>query len=347
VATSDGYYPTQRITVSGSQLSEAQLRLALIAYLNDNPQVFWIVNVYSYGYSDSNKDTYVQLYSYVPQSQCNSMIQQVNTKVSAIIKAMPLGLSEFDRELYLFDYITKTCSYDTAAEKDTSLWKSFNVYGALINGKVVCEGYARSMQLLSSYSNLQSILVSGQGSGVNHMWNLMKINESWYHLDITWCDNDTPIYNFFNVTDAAITQTHTVSPNASTLTDDQIDGSTTGVATQCNLALPVCTATEANYFITKGTHITDLNGADDNAIIAAISVAAKQKKQTVSFYVDPSADFASILGAMVQSSPFKLVSYLTSVNSQSGMTNQVDVSGVQYIADQADHGFTIFLKYKS
>lgn len=153
--TLEGYYPTQRVTLSGTQLSEAQLRLTLIAYLNDNPQVFWIANVYSYGYSSDGSDTYVQLYSYVPQSQCNTMVQQLNSKVSAIMKAMPQGLSEFDRELYLFDYITKNNTYNQAAVTDTSLWKSFCAYGALIDGKIVCEGYSRAMQLLSSYSGPQ------------------------------------------------------------------------------------------------------------------------------------------------------------------------------------------------
>jgi transglutaminase/protease-like cytokinesis protein 3 len=345
-ATSDGYYPTQRVTLSGSQLSEAQLRLALIAYLNDNPQVFWIANVYSYGYSPDNNDTYVQLYSYVSQSQCNTMIQQLNTKVSTIMKAMPSGLSEFDRELYLFNYLTQTISYDNAAAQDTSLWKSFNAYGALMNGKVVCEGYSRAMQLLSSYSNLQCALVTGQGSGVNHMWNLIQINGNWYHLDITWCDGDTPVYNYFNVTDAVITQTHTVSPIATTLSDDEIDGTNTGDATQCNLFLPACTATEENYFIVKGTRITDLSGTDDSAAIAAVSAAVKGKKQTVSFYIDQNIDFASTLSGLVQSSPYKLVSYLNSANSQAGLTSKVNISGVKYIADQANRGLTVFLSYQ-
>lgn len=343
--TLEGYYPTQRVTISGIQLSEAQLRLALIAYLNDNPQVFWIANVYSYGYN-TDGGTYVQLYSYVPQSECNTMVQQLNSKVAAIMKAMPQGLSEFDRELYLFDCITKNNTYNDAAVTDTSLWKSFCAYGALIDGKIVCEGYSRAMQLLCSYSGLQCLLVTGQGSSQNHMWNIIKINGNWYHLDITWCDQSTTIYNYFNVTDAVITQTHTISPLASTLTESEIDGTQSGTAIQCNMVIPACTATDANYFKVKGIHISDLSGTDDKTAITSISTAVQQKKQSVSFYVGDGADYASIVSGLVQGSPYKMASYLSYINKQTGTANKLNISGVKFLSDEANRGLTIFLSYQ-
>ncbi len=345
-ATSQGYYPTQRVTVSGTQLSEAQLRMALVAFMNDNPQVFWIANVYSYGYSPDGKDTYVQLYSFVPQSQCNTMVQQLNNKVTAIMKEMPSGLSELDRELYLFDYITKTNTYDKAAVTDTSRWKSFNAYGALIEGNVVCEGYSRAMQLLSSYANLQCLLVTGQGGNVNHMWNIIRIDGNWYHLDITWSDNSSVLYNFFNVTDTVIMQGHTVSPLASTLSEAEIEGANGGEPIQFNLVLPPCTSTDANYFKAKGIRVTDLNGTDDPVVVAAVVSAAKQKKQSVSFYVNETADFDSVLAGMIQASPYKLAYYLNTANTQSGAANQINISEVRYVSDQAYRGLTVFLSYK-
>jgi hypothetical protein len=343
--TLEGYYPTQRVTLSGIRLSEAQLRLALIAYLNDNPQVFWIANVYSYGYNGN--DTYVQLYSYVPQSECNAMIQQLNSKVTSIMQAMPQGLSEFDRELYLFDYITKNNSYNDAAVTNQSLWRSFCAYGALIDGKVVCEGYSRAMQLLSSYAGLQCLLVTGQGKNQNHMWNIIKIDGNWYHLDITWCDQSTTIYNYFNVTDAVIKQTHTISPLASTLTESEIDGTLTGTAIQCNLVVPACTATDANYYKVKGIRISDLSGTDDKAAIDSIFSAVQQKQQSVSFYVNDGADYASIISGLVQGSPYKMASYLSYINQRTETVNKVNIAGVKFLSDEANRGLTVFLSYQS
>lgn len=342
--TAEGYYPTARITISNSHVTEAQLRVDLMAFLNDNPQVFWLANVYSYGYSDT--DTYLQLYSVIPQNQCNAMIQQLNSKVSEIVGAMPSGLSELDRELYLVDYLEKHCVYDTAAVTDSSRWKAFTSYGALVEGTVVCEGYSRSMQLLSSYAGLQCMLLTGQSSGVNHMWNLMKINGSWYHLDITWNDNNPTIYNFFNVTDAVITQTRSIFPSASSLSAAQIDGSDGSTAAGCNLSIPACNATDANYFKAKGIHISDLSGTNDSAAVSAIVAAANQKRESVSFYVEESADYNQIFNGMIKSSPYRLMEYLNAANRSSGMKNQLALGSVRYIADPSDRGFTVFLSYQ-
>lgn len=341
--TSQGYYSTQRITVTGAHLAEADLRVVLLAFINDNPQVFWLANAYSYGYSDS--DTYIQLYSTISQGECNLMIQKLSQKVDLATKAMPLGLSEIDRELYFFHYIAKNCVYDYDVLTDGSMWKPFAAYGALVEGKAVCEGYARAMQLLSSYAGLQSMLITGQSKGVNHMWNLMKINGNWYHLDTTWCDSDVPVYNFFNLNDTVITQTRSIFSSAATLTASQIDG-TDGGAAQCNLTIPSCTATDQNYFKAKGIPISNLDGTDDSSSIVAISAAAKAKKDSISFYVGKDADFDQILNGILLSSPYKIASYINTVNNQTGMTNQIDLGKIKYVSDKANRGIAIYLSYQ-
>ena len=340
--TSEGYYPTQKITVSGTRLSEAQLRVLLVAFLNDNPQIFWLANAYSYAYSGNN--TYIQLYAVSTQANCSAMIQKMNQKVSAIIGAMPAGLSEFDRELYLFDYIVKNCTYNDAAVTNNSIWQAFSAYGMLIDGTAVCEGYSRAMQLLSSYAGLQCMLLSGQSGGVNHMWNVIKIDGNWYHLDTTWGDSDTAIYNYFNLNDAAIAQTRTVFPSASTLTDDEIDGTADGEAARCNLTIPSCTETAANYFKVKGVKVG--SSSDNEAVVSALAAAAKSKSASVSFYIDDSADFDTVVTGMTTGAPYQILSCVTAVNSKQGAGSTIDTGNLKYLNDKADRGITIYLRYK-
>ena len=340
--TSEGYYPVQKITVSGIRLSEAQLRVILLAFLNDNPQVFWLANAYSYAYY--GESTYVQLYAVSTQANCSAMIQKMNQKVSAVISAMPAGMSEFDRELYLFDYIVKNCTYNDAAVTNNSIWQAFSAYGMLIDGTAVCEGYSRAMQLLSSYAGLQCMLLSGQSGGVNHMWNVIKIDGSWYHLDTTWGDSDTAIYNYFNLNDAAIAQTRTVFPSAATLTDDEIDGTADGEAAKCNLTVPTCTETAANYFKVKGVKVT--SSSDNDAVVSAFAAAAKSKNASVSFYIDDSADFDTVIAGMTTGAPYQILNCVTSVNSKQGTGSRIDTGNLKYLSDKVDRGITIYLSYK-
>ncbi|MBW7573221.1 transglutaminase domain-containing protein [Caproiciproducens faecalis] len=340
--TSEGYYPIQKITVSDSTLSEAQLRLILLAFLNDNPQIFWLANAYSYAYANNN--TYIQLYSVASQPNCTAMIQKMNQKVSAVISAMPAGLSELDRELYLFHYIAQNCTYNDAAVTNTGIWQAFSSYGVLIDGTAVCEGYSRAMQLLSSYAGLQCMLLSGQSSGVNHMWNVIKIDGNWYHLDTTWGDSNTEVYNYFNLNDTAIAQSRTIFPSASTLTEDQIDGTVDGEAARCNLTIPACTATAANYFRAKAAKVS--SSSEDSTVQNALASAIKAKSTSVSFYIDESADYDAVITGMTTGSPYQLMKCVSAVNSMQGTGNRIDTDNLQYIGDRVDRGITLYLKYK-
>ncbi|TGJ75939.1 transglutaminase domain-containing protein [Caproiciproducens galactitolivorans] len=342
-ATAEGYYPTQKIFVSGTQLSEAQLRIILLAFLNDNPQIFWLANAYSYSYGSGG--TYIQLYSVAPQSTCNTMIQKMNQKISEIIKGMPSGLNEFDRELYLFKYIADHCTYNNDAVTNNNIWQAFSAYGVLIDGKAVCEGYSRAMQLLCSYAGLQCMLLTGQSNNVNHMWNVIKINGNWYHLDITWSDSSTLVYNYFNINDAVVTKTHTIFPSASTLTDAQIEGKITGKAAECNLTVPVCTATADNYFKVKGIKVGNLDSADDNAAIAAFTSAIQSKSASVSFYVDDSVDYDQTLAKLVTVSPYKIQNWVLDANTNS-TGSKINTNNLKYLTDKDNRGLTIFLSYQ-
>ena len=171
-----GYYPTGQISIP-VKLTEAQIRVTLMAYQDDHPEVFWIANAYSYGYQGGS--TILQLYSILPPGECSAAIAAFNAKVQAVIGSVPAGLSEFGREEYLFDYLTEHCVYDDAAAADQSRWQAYTAYGALIGGSAVCEGYSRAMLLLTGYTGLAGVLIRGSGDGVPHMWNGIRIGGNW------------------------------------------------------------------------------------------------------------------------------------------------------------------------
>lgn len=340
---SSGYYPVNPITLTGTKLTEAQLRIVLIAFLNDNPQVFWVANAFSYQYSGSSMT--IQLYSTVSQSQCSAMLQTLNRKITSVMSGIPAGLSELDRELYLSEYLVAHCTYDTAAVTDGTRWKAFNAYGALAEGSVVCEGYARAMQLLSGYAGLPCSLVTGTGNGGNHMWNQIKIGGSWYYLDLTWDDNNPEIYNYFNVTDDVVRRTHAIFPLASSLSASQIAG-TSGAPSGFNLFLPACSATAANYYRAKGIHISALSGSSDASAIAAIVGAAKQKKAAVSFYIENNLNYSNTMSGMLSTAPQKLFYYLIQANKQLPSGNKIVTNSIQYMEDSPNRGLTVYLTYQ-
>ena len=69
----NGYYHLRKVTVWDEELSEEAIKLAITAFKNDHPEIFWISNVYGRGYQNGN--TIVQLYSYVSSEECNRKIK--------------------------------------------------------------------------------------------------------------------------------------------------------------------------------------------------------------------------------------------------------------------------------
>lgn len=334
--TEQGYAPTGQISIPG-ELTERQIRLATTAYLDDHPEVFWVANAYSYGYH--NGQTTLQLYSELTQSECNAAVLAFNGKVQSVISSLPSGLNEFDREEYLFNYITGGCVYDDAALNDNGDWEAYTAYGALVAGKAVCEGYSRTMLLLCGYAGLPAALIRGTGQGVAHMWNGIKIYGNWYHIDLTWCDSTKLIYNYFNIDDKTIQLTHVIAPAASSLTDAQICTNNSIY----NLTLPSCSSMEENYFKKKGIPVSTLDGSGDSAIISAVTAQMKAGKTTLAFLVT-SGDYDATVKGLVSASPYKMAYYLQQAATEAGTF--LNLKDVSFTTDQADSGLNVFVSYR-
>src|SRR5574344_1341589 len=155
-----GRYPLERINIDGEEISEAQIRVVLEAFGTDHPKIFWLSNVFGY-YSNTSTGTIIQMYAEYSPEQVESGREKLDNEIENIISAVPKGLSEFDRELYIHDIITSKCVY----EKDTKHYEddkaAFSMYGALINGKAVCEGYAKATEYLLNCIGVECITVNG------------------------------------------------------------------------------------------------------------------------------------------------------------------------------------------
>lgn len=70
-------------------------------------------------------------------------------------------------------------------------------YGAVVEGKIYCEGYARTFRYFANKLGLESILVSGESFDEGHMWNKVKVDGEWYNIDVTWMDTgEDGAYNY-------------------------------------------------------------------------------------------------------------------------------------------------------
>ncbi|MBQ2937764.1 MAG: hypothetical protein IJE05_02645 [Clostridia bacterium] len=114
------------------------------------------------------------------------------------------------------DYLIESIEYD----ENTSY--SYNIYGALVNKKCVCEGYAKSFKYLMDALDIPCTIIIGeatnsQGDTEKHAWNYVKLNEVWYAVDCTWDDpiivgpgflSNSSKYKYFLKGESELNKTH-------------------------------------------------------------------------------------------------------------------------------------------
>lgn len=130
-----------------------------------------------------------------------------------------------DRELLqgISEYLQKSVAYDYDELNYLSRRKSrdpdaHNAYGALVNRRAVCDGFSFAYALLSQYFGIRCMVVSGNSSyhnsgEVNHAWNIVEYEKSFYHIDATWDANTYGrsgyySYDYFGLDDDEIALDH-------------------------------------------------------------------------------------------------------------------------------------------
>ncbi len=113
--------------------------------------------------------------------------QTLETAVNKALAAVEPGMSTVEKVLAIHDYIVRICNYDEENfEAGTIPEESYSAWGALVNGKAVCQGYSEAFNMLMNELGIESCVVSS--STISHGWNMVNIDGTWFHVDCTWDD---------------------------------------------------------------------------------------------------------------------------------------------------------------
>lgn len=265
--------------------SYPDLALVYTAVKSDHPEYFWLpagyiyelVNGQMYIAFEYEKDGYEIHYPYTREERDNMIVQlrQVLEEAAAQLNA---DMSAYDRALILHDWLNARLTYDQETAAGSSDHAEAFTVASLLDSTAVCEGYARSYQLLLYCAGIENTLVTGQVKDVGHMWNLVKIDGNWYHTDTTWNDSgDQGLHTYFHLTDAAIAADHALDPDYSSLSYDDL-----AAFKSFNFNLPACRAISASFFALNGTMISGEN-AFAHIVTNALVQAALDGKRSCEF----------------------------------------------------------------
>jgi len=180
-----------------------QYQSAIEALVYENPDIFYLdvtkmyINIekitkitgtrYNVFISSGSEVSYLEngFYSKKDVEEYEKQIIQVKNNIVAHLN----GKSDYEKVKIVHDYLIDTVDY----EKNLSKHDIYNLYGALVNKKCVCEGYAKAFQYLMNEIGIENTIIIGTGTNSrneteNHAWNYVKLDGKWYAVDVTWDD---------------------------------------------------------------------------------------------------------------------------------------------------------------
>lgn len=116
-------------------------------------------------------------------------------------------MSDYDKEKAVYDWLVANVGQDTGLLTviPTSEEDSDNPYGVLKYHDAVCVGYATTFRLFMEMMDIECMVV--HNTEMYHTWNLVKLDDGWYHTDV-YSDSETGNYANFNMTDEIAADGH-------------------------------------------------------------------------------------------------------------------------------------------
>ena len=187
--------------------SSEDIKVLLAEVINESPELFYVSSGFSYSISGSIITEITFKYNDFTQEQKAAYMKKLEQAAALTTSDM----TDEQKALVLHDYLAQHCAYAYQEYLDKTLDDTPNVYsayGALVEGKAVCEGYSLAYSALLHTVGIDADICRSSKS-MNHAWNVVSIGGACYHVDVTW---DDPVWNtegrtlhsFFLLSDAEI-----------------------------------------------------------------------------------------------------------------------------------------------
>jgi len=263
-----------------------EMERVVSAIKNDHPEFFYLGDL---GYTHYTMGGQVQRTTLSvkyndSEAGVDSKRNMIDAEVTAIINTIPSGADEYDKVKHVYESIINMTEYDLNSPDNQ------NITSVLLYKRSVCAGYARTMQYILNKIGIPTTIVEGASlkTGEQHAWNLCKLSDGYYFVDVTWGDasytnnSDSALkvedvnYDYLLVTSEELLRTHRI--------DSTVE-------------IPVCTAVENNYYVREGLYITEY---DRNYINGLFTSAYANGQRFVSFKCANRDVFEDAIGDLIK-----------------------------------------------
>ncbi|MFF2795857.1 transglutaminase domain-containing protein [Lysinibacillus xylanilyticus] len=177
----------------------------LIKQAIQDPYIYANISSFKWKYNGYANNIVIRFeFTYHISQEEEAFVEQTLTNIIAPMH----GLSELQKLQAAHDFIVLSAEYSKETEGS-----QYSPYTLLTENKGVCQAYALVLYRMLEKLGFEVQYVPGKVGEQLHAWVLVKLNNAWYHIDVTW---DDPLpdrkgevrYNYFLVSDRQLAQDH-------------------------------------------------------------------------------------------------------------------------------------------
>lgn len=209
VVKNNDYYEIASVNYKKYSISiDEAMAVWSIIYL-ENPQFYFMSNEFTYTEEHLNVCIDEDYINFETRQAIQADINQMLVECSNIIKDTDNEITKaYKIHNFLIDRIDYAYENDGITPQDDA-W-AHNIVGMAQKKGGVCESYSKSYKYLCNIFGIENILVTGYSKSQSHAWNMINIDNEWYHVDLTWNDQKNTIYNYFALSKADIEKDHEI-----------------------------------------------------------------------------------------------------------------------------------------
>ncbi len=128
------------------------------------------------------------------ENTAKNLSKETLQEAQRIIDAMPKYKTQMEKAEYIYRYLVTNVVYDSSGDIEQAS-PICTLYGALLNKKAQCDGFAAANMLLCNMAGIECFKVFYTGEDVNgdvgHTWNVAKLDGNYYNIDASGGENYT------------------------------------------------------------------------------------------------------------------------------------------------------------
>lgn len=177
---------------------------------NDEDALFYLDTKMQYAINQNTQEvkSATIFYKY-STSEIQRMQAQVDAEVDNILSRISPNMTNYEIVKTFYDYLAENVVYDEDAPNHS------NIYGVFVDKRAICGGYSKAFSYLCDRVGIDTLTITGDADNVPHMWNMVKLDGAWYHIDITYAVTDSKLgsyvrYDYLCVNDDVISRSRVI-----------------------------------------------------------------------------------------------------------------------------------------